>query len=171
MQITLISFAVSVLISLLTSGVLPKANVVVAILLLIAFVLIGILFDIVGIAVTAGNEAPFHAMATKRVKGAKNAVFLIRNAEKVSNVCNDVVGDVAGIVSGATTALVVAELAQAYGLNSVYLSLMLTGSVAALTIGGKGFGKSIAIGYPNKIIFIVARIMCLFSKPFGKEGK
>ncbi|MFQ9126695.1 MAG: hypothetical protein ACLR4Z_07780 [Butyricicoccaceae bacterium] len=70
-----------------------------------------------------------------------------RNAEKVSSICNDVVGDICGIISGATGALIV----DTYHLRcdvrrlKVAVSLLITGLVSALTIGGKAAGKGIAV--------------------------
>ena len=73
----------------------------VAFIVLIGIVLIGIVFDSEIARVTVTDEKPFHSMAASKVKGAKSSLMLIRNASRVSNVCNDVVGDICGIISGA----------------------------------------------------------------------
>ena len=72
------------------------------IIVTLLFVLLGILFDIVGVSVTAADEAVFHSMNSRKVKGASTAVMFKKNADKVSNFCCDVVGDICGIVSGST---------------------------------------------------------------------
>ncbi|WDC83794.1 hypothetical protein PL321_14940 [Caloramator sp. mosi_1] len=77
---------------------------------LISIIFVGIIFDIIGVAVTAAEEAPFHSLASRKVKGAKTAVKLIRNADKVSNFCNDVIGDICGVVSGAAGAIIISKL-------------------------------------------------------------
>ena len=59
----------------------------------------GIFFDIIGVAVTVANEHEFHAKATKKVKGSKDSIKLIRNAPKVANICADVIGDICGVLS------------------------------------------------------------------------
>lgn len=127
-----------------------------ALVVLSLFILIGIVFDIIGLAIATASEAPFHSMASRKVKGAKNAVDLIRNAEKASSFCNDVVGDIAGIISGSTTAALVIRLSYLYGLDSIFLSLIITGFVAAFTVGGKAAGKAYAISHANKITYSVA---------------
>ena len=84
--------------------------------MLAVFIGLGILFDIIGVAVTAADPRPFHSMAAHKEPGAKEALMLLRNAGRVSSVCNDVVGDICGIVSGTTTAVIVVRLQAALGL-------------------------------------------------------
>jgi len=102
-------------------------------------------------------------MAARRVFGAKRAIQLIKNADKVSNFCNDVVGDIASIISGATVASIIAQISVAYSIkNVIWLSLVMTGLVAAITVGGKALGKTLAIIKGNDIIFFVARVISIF---------
>lgn len=70
-------------------------------ILLSVIILIGVLFDIIGVSSAAATESPFHAQAATRKFGAKQAVRIVRNADRVSSFCNDVVGDISGILSGA----------------------------------------------------------------------
>jgi CBS domain containing-hemolysin-like protein len=135
---------------------MPKAHISIALAILFVFISTGIVFDIVGLAVATAKEEPFHSMASRKIRGAKDAVNLIRNAEKVTNFCNDVVGDIIGIISGSTTAAVVVRLSYLYNYNSIFLSLILTGFVAALTVGGKAVGKAYAISHANRITYSVA---------------
>ena len=80
-------------------------------MVLFFFIALGIVFDMIGIAAASGTEREFHSMAAHKVRGAREAVWMLRNAEKVSSICNDVVGDICGIISGATGALIAANLA------------------------------------------------------------
>ena len=114
-----------------------------ALLILALFIGVGILFDIVGVAVTAADPKPFHAMASHKEKGAKEALMLLRNASRVSSVCNDVVGDICGIVSGATGAVIVTQLQKVLSLRSVLFSVGVTALISGLTIGGKALGKTV----------------------------
>ena len=102
--------ALSGLLSLSSEAILENAGLLLALLILALFIGLGILFDIIGVAVTAADPRPFHSMAAHKEKGAKEALKLLRNADRVSSVCNDVVGDICGIVSGATGAVIVARL-------------------------------------------------------------
>ncbi|SHH45685.1 hypothetical protein SAMN02745196_00433 [Clostridium collagenovorans DSM 3089] len=156
-------------ISLLSDMLLSKAELLVAFIILISIILFGIIFDTIGTAVTAAKETPFHAMAAKKVPGAKIAVSLIRNADKVSNFCNDVIGDICGIVSGSAGAIILVKLigilqTKGITLQNTFMSALIGAIIAAITIGGKALGKSIAISRSNEIIFEVAKIIQIFKK-------
>ena len=141
---------------------LSNVNVIAAFFILAGFVLLGILFDIFGVATTTADEKPFNAMSSKRVKGAKEALWLVKNAEKVSSVCNDVIGDICGIMSGSTAAVIIASLPVSNDSNTFFVSLLITGLVAGVTVGGKAFGKGFAIRNSNDIVFFLAKTIRFF---------
>ncbi len=43
--------------------------------IVVVFIGLGIVFDIIGVAVTAADAKPFHSMAAHREKGAKEALM------------------------------------------------------------------------------------------------
>ena len=132
-----------------------------AFVILAAFIALGIIFDIIGVAVTAAVEAPFHSMAAHRERGAPEALRLIKNANKVSSFCNDVVGDVSGIVSGATAALIAARLMQALSAAGLLVPLIISGAVTGLTIGGKAIGKTLAFNNSTSIVLKVGKLISI----------
>ena len=159
-KIGLLSFTVSLTISILSGASL---GFWLSLSVLFVVILTGIIFDLIGTAVTAANEAPFHAMAADKVAGSKQAIFLIRYADRVANFCNDVVGDIAGTLSGALVAGIVFNFANFFQrINEDLLSSIGVASIAALTVGGKAFGKSYAIENANEIIFMVGKFISLF---------
>ncbi|MEG6611861.1 Mg2+ and Co2+ transporter CorB [Pseudoclostridium thermosuccinogenes] len=161
--ITLVSFFLSASMSVIASNILGNVGILVSFFVVFAIIVINILFDIIGTAVTAADEAPFHAMASRKVYGAKQAIKLIRNADKVSNFCNDVIGDICGVISGtASTYIVLKIAADSESLRGVVINLIMTGMVASFTVGGKAFGKSLAIENSNYIIYKVAIIINFF---------
>lgn len=163
-----ITFVMSAIFNVLSSGIMEMVNLWLAILILGIIILIGIVFDIIGVAVTTALEPPFHSMATRRVKHANLAIRLVKEKDKVANFCNDVVGDICGIVSGSASAAVVTYILKiSPNLNGFLLSLVITASVAAITVGGKAIGKSIAIRYSNMIVYTVARAISALT--FGKR--
>jgi CBS domain containing-hemolysin-like protein len=101
-------------------------------------------------------------MASKKVKGAKTAINLIKNAEKVSSFCNDVIGDVCGIISGSMGIVVANKISVMAGVDRLYPVLFVTATVAALTIGGKALGKSYAVNRSNVIIYKFASFLAIF---------
>ncbi len=158
-RVFLLSVSLSALLSFLSEIVLQETGFVIAVLVLLCFVGLGILFDIIGIAVTAADTKPFYSMAAHRTKGAKEAIWLIKNANKVSSICNDVVGDICGIVSGTTAAVIVLEIQQKFGLRALFVSILVTSLISGLTIGGKAIGKKIAMSKSKQVVYFVAKLM------------
>ena len=111
------------------------------------------------VAVTAADPKPFHSMAAHKEKGAREAIRLLQNANQVSSVCNDVVGDICGIVSGSTAAVIVTHLQRDFSTSSVLISIGATALISGITIGGKALGKTVAINQCTSVVYRVARIM------------
>ena len=163
-KIVVSSFIISIIFTLISETAIPNVGIIIGILITLIFRLIGVIFDMVGIAVATAEEAQFHSMSTKRVKGAKMALKLKRNADKVSSFCNDVVGDICGIVSGSTGAVIAIKMSENYELNGLITTLIVMGIISSLTIGGKAMEKGFAMKNSNKILFNFAKILSLFSK-------
>lgn len=163
-QVFVISVALSAALSFASGEALEGADLIAAFAVLAAFILLGILFDIIGVAVTAADEKPFHSMAARKVPGAREALGLIRRANKVSSFCNDVVGDICGIISGSTAAVIVLRLQSLLPIRSTALTLAITALVSGLTIGGKALGKTFAITKSTAVLQLVGRVLHLFSR-------
>lgn len=146
---------------------MKNLDVFFAFIILIIIILLGILFDIIGIAVTASDEKPFHSMAANKVEEAKHAIKLIKNAGQVSNFCNDVIGDISGIVSGSAGTIIIYNLINKYNIkNGTILSIIITALIASFTVGGKAVGKEIAINNSEKIIFKMAKVLNFLENNF-----
>ena len=162
--ISIASFFLSVIMSYTSNQALEHVGNLIAFVILFAFIALGILFDVIGVAATVSTEKRFHSMAARKVSGAKQAIWITRNAEKVGSFCNDVVGDISGIISGATSAVIITHLTNnGTDLRSIVLSLVITGCVSSLTIGGKAIGKTIGISRSEVIVFMVGRLLAVFS--------
>lgn len=160
--VTLWTFILSTSVSIVSESILRNFNTIFAFISLIIVITIGVFFDIIGIAVTASDEKTFHSMAANKIKEAKYAVKLVRNAGRVSNFCNDVIGDISGIISGAAGTIIVMKLVSEYGFSRVTLiSVIMTGLIASLTVGGKAIGKEFAINKSDRIIYITAKIIMI----------
>lgn len=163
-SIAVITFVLAALFSIASNSILNGASWSFGLLVVLFIVLIGIFFDMLGIAATAADETPFHSMAAKKVYGAKYAIRIIRNADRFASFCNDVIGDISGIISGTAATLVIIQLAHSYqiGNGSILeygLNVVLASLIAAVTVGGKAFGKSFAIRYARSIIFLVGKVL------------
>src|SRR5699024_7678655 len=165
--ITIWTFVLAVIFSILTENLIENLNLIFAFLTLIIIIIIGIIFDIIGIAVTRAEETPFHSMAAKRIKEAKIAILLVRNAGPVSNFCNDVLVYISRIISVAIGTSIIYKLVTVYQFqNNTLLSILITASTASLTVGGKALGKSIALIYYEKIVITLSKIINLIEKLF-----
>ena len=155
--ITSLTFVISMIFSYLSETILKKSNIVIELLVLLIVILIGIIFDMIGVAVTTCAEHPFHAMASRKIKGAKTAIKLIKNKDKVSSFCNDVIGDICGIVSGTAGVIIATSIAK----DSIICSLLITATISSLTIGGKALGKKVAVNKSENITRMVSKILSI----------
>ena len=155
-----VTIFISGMISLVSDEVMANSSVAVAFVILLAIIFLGIIFDIVGMAVATADEKPFHSMAARKVPGAHEAIKLLRNAERVSSICNDVVGDICGVVSGSASATIAALILSNVDVGWPRgISLVMSALVAGLTVGGKAIGKTVAVNSCTKIVHLVGRII------------
>ncbi len=156
----LVTLVVSGMISLISDEVMASSGLLAAFAILLGIVFLGIIFDIIGMAVATASEKPFHSMAARKVPGAQEAIRLLRNAERVSSICNDVVGDICGVVSGSASATIAALILT--HVDTVWpraVSLGMSALVAGLTVGGKAIGKTIAVNSCTQIVHLVGRFL------------
>ncbi len=165
------SLVISIILSLLSSEVLEIVPIIAAILILFTFVALGVVFDIVGLAVSTANDKPFHSMAAQKIRAGKIGISLIKRADQVSSFCNDVIGDICGVVSGSAAATVAVRIAVIMGLDSLWLNLLLCGIVSAMTVGCKAIGKALGLNFSVEIVTIVAKIIAFFSPEPKKKRK
>ena len=157
LRVFVLAVVLSALLSFFSTTALEGTGYVVAALVLAVFIGLGIVFDMIGVAVTAADPKPFHSMAAHKEKGAREAIRLLQNANQVSSVCNDVVGDICG--SGSTAAVIVTHLQRDLSTTSVLISIGATALISGITIGGKALGKTVAINQCTSVVYRVARIM------------
>jgi len=162
--VTILAFIISIVMTLFSTVTLENVSLLIAILITFLFILLGIVFDIIGVAVTSGDEVAFHSMSSRKVKGGKIGVKLLKNTDKVSSICCDVVGDVCGIVSGTSGVVIVSLIIKLTDINELVVSLLVTGLISALTIGGKALGKGLAINKSKEIVTVVSKVLSVFQK-------
>ena len=163
-QVFLWTFVLSIVFSYATNIISLNTNMIVTIFLIIAVILSGIIFDMIGAACLTCKESTFHAMSSKKIKGAKKAIKLIKNNVKVSSVCNDIIGDICGIISGGLGAVLALEITNKTGINLALITMIISAIISALTVGGKAIFKGIAIKNADKIVFNVSKVLSIFSK-------
>jgi len=162
--ILIMSFTISFGLSFVAQSTIPNLNLFFGVIVTLLFIGIGIMFDIVGVSVTGADEAVFHSMNSRKVKGAGVAVRFKKNADKVSSFCCDVIGDICGIISGAAGTTIALQLSSVTGIDVLWTSLLVAAIIASLTIGGKAIGKSFAINKSDIILYSFAKIVSNFYK-------
>lgn len=168
--ITFVSFSLSISILFASTSIFKAAHPAFAFVVVLLIIMIGVFFDAVGVAVTAAEETPFHSMASKKIRGAKQSLVLLRNADRVSSFCNDVVGDICSVVSGSAGAAIVYRLFSQHGSISV-IEAVSGALIAALTVGGKAFAKNIGMSNSNYIVYRVGVVVSYLSLKKRKRLK
>lgn len=166
--VLIVSLILSFTFSFFSELALNGANLIVAILVIVAFMFISVITDIIGVAVTAASEEPFRAMASRKIRGAKESIILVKNADKVASIVADILGDICGILSGAAGAVVTAKLISnvTNELLTVVIASIVSATIAGIIIFGKAMGKRIAIDNCSKIILLLGKLVNIVT--FGK---
>ncbi len=167
-----VTMIVSGTISLVSDMIMEGSSVFVAFIILLAIVFLGVLSDTIGLSVTTADEKPFHSMAARKVPGSLESIRLLRNADRVSSICNDVIGDICGVVSGSASATIAAQILRSFDFSwPQIVTLFLSALVAALTVCGKAIGKTFAlnsstqvVAFVGKCIYLLRHIPILFQK-------
>lgn len=167
-----VTIFISGTISMISDEIMAASGMAVAFLILLAIVLIGIVFDIIGVSVTSADEKPFHSMAARKVPGAAEAIRLLRNAERVSSICCDVIGDICGVVSGSASATIAAQILTNFEFSwPRIVSLLMSALVAGMTVGGKAIGKTFAMNSSTKIVHGVGKAVYFLRNLFRFSKK
>ena len=156
--VAITTFLLSLFFSYISNTAITNLSIIPGIIVLIIVILVGILFDLVGVSVTIAKEDEFHARASKKIRGAKTAIKLIRNSAKVSNFCADVIGDICGVLSGAIAAIIALKLTESYGMSSSF-QFIISALVASATVSGKAITKEFAKKNANKILAVVTKVI------------
>ena len=171
-KIIIISLVASIVFTLASTEILGRTGYIISFAILALFIVIGIVFDVIGIAVTAANEAPFNSMAARRQRGASESIRLVKNANKVTCYCNDVIGDVTGIVSGTTAALIAARLMDGFSTENLIFPVAISAIVTGLTVGGKAVCKTFAFNNSTEIVLSVGKLFHILRlKPFQAQER
>ena len=163
--VLVLSFCLSMAFGILSEVALNEASIIISIIVIIVFLIIAIITDMIGMAVASCDEKNFRAMATKKVRGAKEAIILQKNADRVSSIFADILGDICGILSGAagaavTTSLIKQNMSEFAG---IVVASLVSAVIASLLICGKALMKKFSLKYCDQIILIIGKVMNIFS--------
>ena len=163
-KVFFMSFFLAALFSAGSNYVAETFNMAALIIIILIVMFVGIIFDVIGVSVLTANEATYHAKASQKVNGARESVNLLRNASQVSSFCNDIIGDICGIVSGGLGAVLAMNLTSMLSINPILITIGMASLISAITVGCKAIGKNIALKKCDNIVFAVGKLTSLFFK-------
>lgn len=164
LAVLLISFVISMCFGILSEISLSNTGIALSIVVILVFMIIAILADMLSVAITACDVKPFRAMASKKVRGAKEAIKLQKNADRVASIFGDIIGDVCGILSGAAGATVTSVIIsdQITGFSAVVISSLVSAIIAGVTISGKALMKRYSMDHAESIVMKFAKFLSFF---------
>jgi len=136
-----LSISLSIVFSMLSQSLFPNLHETVSLFVIAFFIVVSVIFDMVGVAVTSLDVKQLEKFAGQ--KGYQTAIKLNQNTEKVSSFCGDVVGDICGILSGAGGVSLVVNM----HIQNANIYFLVTCIVSSLIAGITIFGKAIMKGY------------------------
>ncbi len=163
-KVFFITFFLAIIFSGVSNFISNKFNNIVLIIIILIVTIMGIIFDMIGTAILTAEETSFHAKSSRKIKGAKESVSLLKNAPVIANICNDVIGDISGIVSGGLGAVLAINLSNIFNFNITIVTVIIASLISSITVGGKAICKRVAIKNCDNIVFTVGKIKSLFSK-------
>lgn len=166
---------ISLSFSVMSEIALDGATLAVAISVIVVFMCISVITDIIGVAITAVDITPFRSMSAKKVKGAKEAIVLIKNADKVASVVADILGDICGILSGAAGAVVtnLFLVGVTEDMQQIFIASIVSAVIASIIIFGKALGKKFALNHCDSIVLLLGKFVKIvtFNKIGNKKTK
>ena len=175
-MVALGSFFLAVVFTLVSELLASRLNsILLSFIFLSIIILLNIFADIVGTAVTAASHVPFNARAAKRITGAPQGLQLIRNADRVANISNDVIGDITTTVSGALGISIVVQIMRLWQrADQFWLNVLMTALISVVIVSGKAAGKKVALSRSEDVIFLVGKLFAAIEdltglSPFRKR--
>jgi len=166
--IAIMTFFIAVSVSSVSQTQVHFVPLPMAVIILLIIIIIGVLSDMVGVAATVARTEPFNAKAAKKIFGAKTALYLAKNGDKVASLMCDIVGDICGTISGAISAVIAIDLINYYGFSNFWTNLILIGLASSFTVGGKAFLKYYGMKNSTNIIFLFGRFLTFFYLIYDK---
>ncbi len=162
--VLLLSFVLTVIFSFLTEISVKNSPAYICVIVLLVLLVLNISCDVLANAIISCDPEAFHAMASRKIKGAKRAVSFCRNASKLGSIFADVIGDICGIVSGAAGTALIVHFAVSGTAYELIVSIGVSAVIGALTVGGKAIFKHFAIKFNRQIVFGFAKFTTIFKK-------
>ena len=171
--VLVLSFSLSMAFGVLSEVALNGAGIAISVIVIVVFLIIAIITDMIGVAIASCDIKNFRAMASRKVRGAKEAIMLYKHADMVSSIFADILGDICSILSGAagaavTTRLITSAMSDFIG---VVVASLVSAVIASLLIFGKALMIRYSMNHSDKIILIIGKILSIFHRQKPKKSK
>lgn len=169
--LTFLAIFVALVIGFVSEAFLGTNSIPVCIAIILVLLLVAFFGDIIAMAAISGDITHFNSMASRRIKGAKICVKLVKNGDRVASVLSDVLGDVTAIVSGSVGASLAFVILDNTTMHSTLQALTIA-SVAAVISGiailAKALAKMIGIKNSTRVIYATGRFLSFFQRKKNK---
>ena len=165
-KITIITFVLAILFSFLSQIATSSSQLFVPYMVLIFMIFISIITDAIAVSVKSCDVDRLFFLTKGKNFEYEIILKMVCNADKVNNICADVIGDMCGILSGACGATIVAK---ADNLSYNYINAICVSSlIVAITVGGKAYMKDIAIHSSEEYLISCIKLLKIFIRK--KDG-
>ncbi|MDR0850298.1 MAG: hypothetical protein LBN07_02305 [Christensenellaceae bacterium] len=167
-KITILTLCLALFAGIISEMILSRTNMVFAVIILLIFLFVNIVFDMIGLAFAACPQDKLIDLRNQNVSGSSVALRLSGISEKVSSFCSDVVGDICGILSGAAGSAIAIKIIIRSDSLEVLLAAGISATVAGLTVFGKALCKRLAIYKSLSVVLFVGRFISMFKRERGR---
>ena len=164
-KVTLLAFFISLILSIFSELIQNSNNIFIAITILIIFMALNVLSDMVGLAITSCQiENIENSNFSDKLKN--KCLMLIKNADKVSSIMCDVIGDICGILCGVSGTIIVYMVSKSIEIYSlkIFIGAGMSALIAGLTVFFKAISKNFAVNNAQKIVKKIGNFLLKFSK-------
>ncbi|MCL2621905.1 MAG: hypothetical protein FWD32_02630 [Firmicutes bacterium] len=166
--VAVLSFTIAFVFAIVSDIFSQSDIAVIHAIVIAAFIIIAVVFELIASAVNYADIDSFNAMASRKVKGAKICVMFVNNRDKVSTIISDIIGDICAILSGAASLTLSLTIILTLNINDVLTQALVVALVGALvssiTILAKAIAKAVAKTKSTEIVFFVGRLLSIFSR-------
>lgn len=156
------ALVLAIVFGLFSELVLDGASVTISVLVLVFFLVLALFSDMIGIAVTTCDKVPFLSMASRKIRGAKSSLWLIKRQDKVASVCCDIIGDISAIISGSVGLTLAYAIAQNVQFSTLTTTVVVSSVIASFTVGCKAIVKTYSIKNSHKIVKAAGKLILFF---------
>lgn len=164
--IPLFSFVIAFVFGLASEALLgTNTSIILCVAIIVVLIIIAFVGDIFAVAGAYAEIENFNAMASRRIKGAKAAIKLVKNSDRVSSILSDIIGDVCGIVSGAmgvALSLIIINEGDYSFFWQAFIIAIINAGIAAIAITAKSVAKKIAIKNSTAIVMFFGKVLAKF---------